>query len=113
VVRLVRRRHLDGRLARERGEAGVPRRRLNISASTPSRRAIQRLGPGERHSPADHPGLRFQRPSPGAGAPLRLYSPVKLGYKLTKYLDLAKITFTAERHGGYWEDKGYPWLGGV
>lgn len=45
------------------------------------------------------------------GAPLRLYSPVKLGYKLTKYL--TKMTFTAERPGGYWEDQGYPWLGGV
>ncbi len=47
----------------------------------------------------------------GHGAPLRLYSPIKLGYKLTKYL--TKMTFTAERSGGFWEDKGYPWLGGV
>jgi len=45
------------------------------------------------------------------GAPLRLYSPIKLGYKLTKYL--TKMSFTAERPGGYWEDQGYPWLGGV
>lgn len=45
------------------------------------------------------------------GAPLRLYSPVKLGYKLTKYL--TGITFTSERPGGYWEDQGYPWFGGV
>ena len=45
------------------------------------------------------------------GAPLRLYSPVKLGYKLTKYL--TKVTFTAEKPGGYWEDQGYPWLGGI
>jgi DMSO/TMAO reductase YedYZ molybdopterin-dependent catalytic subunit len=45
------------------------------------------------------------------GAPLRLYSPVKLGYKLTKYL--TAMTFTGEQPGGYWEDKGYPWLGGV
>ncbi len=49
--------------------------------------------------------------TPAHGAPLRLYSPVKLGYKLTKYL--TKMTFTAERPGGYWEDRGYPWLGGV
>ena len=48
---------------------------------------------------------------PERGAPLRLYSPVKLGYKLTKYL--TKMTFTAERPGGYWEDLGYPWLGGI
>jgi DMSO/TMAO reductase YedYZ molybdopterin-dependent catalytic subunit len=45
------------------------------------------------------------------GAPLRLYSPVKLGYKLTKYL--TRVTFTGKRPGGYWEDLGYPWLGGV
>ncbi|HYC32581.1 MAG TPA: molybdopterin-dependent oxidoreductase [Gemmatimonadales bacterium] len=45
------------------------------------------------------------------GAPVRLYSPVKLGYKLTKYL--TRISFTSERPGGYWEDQGYPWFGGV
>jgi DMSO/TMAO reductase YedYZ molybdopterin-dependent catalytic subunit len=45
------------------------------------------------------------------GAPLRLYSPTKLGYKLTKYL--YSIEFTARRPGGYWEDRGYPWFGGL
>lgn len=45
------------------------------------------------------------------GGPLRLYSPIKLGYKLTKYVNA--ISFTAERPGGFWEDQGYPWLGGV
>ena len=45
------------------------------------------------------------------GAPLRVYSPIKLGYKLTKYL--TTLTFTRERPGGYWEDQGYPWLGGI
>jgi len=45
------------------------------------------------------------------GAPLRLYSPVKLGYKLTKYV--TAMTFTRDRPGGYWEDQGYPWLGGI
>ena len=45
------------------------------------------------------------------GAPVRLYSPIKLGYKLTKYL--TRITFTSSRPGGYWEDQGYPWLGGI
>ncbi|PYO94974.1 MAG: molybdopterin-binding protein [Gemmatimonadetes bacterium] len=48
---------------------------------------------------------------PTHGAPLRLYSPTKLGYKMTKYL--VSMTFTAERPGGYWEDQGYPWFGGV
>jgi len=49
--------------------------------------------------------------TPDHGAPLRLYAPHKLGYKLTKYV--TKVTFTAERPGGYWEDQGYPWFGGV
>lgn len=48
---------------------------------------------------------------PNHGAPVRLYAPHKLGYKLTKYL--TSVTFTAERPGGYWEDRGYPWFGGV
>jgi DMSO/TMAO reductase YedYZ molybdopterin-dependent catalytic subunit len=45
------------------------------------------------------------------GAPLRLYSPTKLGYKLTKYL--VSMTFMDKRPGGYWEDQGYPWFGGI
>lgn len=49
--------------------------------------------------------------TPERGAPLRLYAPVKLGYKMTKYL--SAVTFTAEKHGGYWEDLGYPWFGGI
>ena len=49
--------------------------------------------------------------APDHGAPLRLYSPVKLGYKLTKYL--TAMTFTRDRPGGYWEDQGYPWFGGI
>ena len=48
---------------------------------------------------------------PAHGAPLRLYSPTKLGYKMTKYL--LSMTFTDVRPGGYWEDQGYPWFGGV
>jgi DMSO/TMAO reductase YedYZ molybdopterin-dependent catalytic subunit len=45
------------------------------------------------------------------GAPARVYSPVKLGYKNTKYL--TKIMFMPERNGGYWSDLGYEWYGGV
>lgn len=48
---------------------------------------------------------------PDHGAPLRLYSPTKLGYKNTKYL--VSMEFTDVRPGGYWEDQGYPWFGGV
>ncbi len=56
-------------------------------------------------------GFNDQDLTPDHGAPLRLYAPHKLGYKMTKYL--TRITFTAERPGGYWEDQGYPWFGGV
>jgi DMSO/TMAO reductase YedYZ molybdopterin-dependent catalytic subunit len=49
--------------------------------------------------------------TPAHGAPLRLYSPIKLGYKLTKYL--TTVTFTDRKPGGYWEDQGYPWFGGL
>ena len=52
------------------------------------------------------------QPLPSAhGAPLRLYSPTKLGYKMTKYL--VSMTFTDKRPGGYWEDQGYPWFAGI
>ena len=51
-------------------------------------------------------------PLPAAhGAPLRLYSPIKLGYTLTKYV--LTMTFTDTRPGGYWEDQGYPWFAGI
>ncbi|HEX9487069.1 MAG TPA: molybdopterin-dependent oxidoreductase [Gemmatimonadales bacterium] len=56
-------------------------------------------------------GLNDQALPPDHGAPLRLYAPTKLGYKLTKYL--LSMTFTDRRPGGYWEDQGYPWFGGV
>jgi DMSO/TMAO reductase YedYZ molybdopterin-dependent catalytic subunit len=48
---------------------------------------------------------------PDHGAPLRLYSPTKLGYKMTKYV--LSMTFTDQKPGGYWEDQGYPWFGGI
>lgn len=48
---------------------------------------------------------------PGHGAPARVHSPVKLGYKNTKYL--TKIVFLPDRNGGYWSDRGYEWFGGV
>jgi DMSO/TMAO reductase YedYZ molybdopterin-dependent catalytic subunit len=45
------------------------------------------------------------------GAPARVHSPIKLGYKNTKYL--TKILFLPNRTGGYWSDQGYEWYGGV
>lgn len=47
----------------------------------------------------------------GHGAPARVHSPVKLGYKNTKYL--VRITFMPARNGGYWSDRGYEWFGGT
>ena len=48
---------------------------------------------------------------PDHGAPLRLYSAVKLGYKNVKYL--TEVNFMPNQTGGYWEDQGYDWFGGV
>jgi DMSO/TMAO reductase YedYZ molybdopterin-dependent catalytic subunit len=45
------------------------------------------------------------------GAPLRLYSAVKLGYQMVKYL--TEVNFLPNRTGGYWEDQGYDWFAGV
>ena len=56
-------------------------------------------------------GLDGHLLGPAHGAPARLYSPVKLGYKNTKYL--TRIMFLPERNGGYWSDRGYEWYGGV
>jgi DMSO/TMAO reductase YedYZ molybdopterin-dependent catalytic subunit len=49
--------------------------------------------------------------TPGHGAPARLHSPIKLGYKSTKYL--TRVMFLPNRTGGYWSDRGYEWFAGV
>jgi DMSO/TMAO reductase YedYZ molybdopterin-dependent catalytic subunit len=56
-------------------------------------------------------GMNGHPLSPGHGAPLRLYSGVKLGYKMVKYL--VAIRFLPRPTGGYWEDRGYEWFAGV
>jgi DMSO/TMAO reductase YedYZ molybdopterin-dependent catalytic subunit len=56
-------------------------------------------------------GLDGHLLGPAHGAPARVYSPVKLGYKNTKYL--TKIVFLPQKNGGYWSDQGYEWYGGV
>ncbi len=49
---------------------------------------------------------------PDHGAPLRVYSAIKLGYKNVKYL--TEVNFlTTRTGGGYWEDQGYDWFAGV
>ena len=47
------------------------------------------------------------------GAPLRLASPIKLGYKLSKWV--TQITFLSQLlpTKGYWEDQGYEWFAGL
>jgi len=49
----------------------------------------------------------------GHGAPLRLVLPTKLGYKQAKYIVGLKITNVLSSKIGYWEDRGYPWHGGL
>ena len=56
-------------------------------------------------------GMDGRMLGPGHGAPARLHSPIKLGYKNTKYL--TKIVFMPARNGGYWSDQGYEWYGGT
>jgi DMSO/TMAO reductase YedYZ molybdopterin-dependent catalytic subunit len=56
-------------------------------------------------------GMNGEELMPDHGAPLRLYSAVKLGYKTVKYL--TEVNFLAEPSGGYWEDQGYEWFAGV
>lgn len=55
--------------------------------------------------------MNGERLQTGYGAPLRLYSAVKLGYKMVKYL--LEVNFLPVRTGGYWEDQGYEWFAGV
>ena len=56
-------------------------------------------------------GMNGEPLTPAHGAPLRMYGAVKLGYKGVKYLD--EIRFLPEPTGGYWENLGYEWYGGV
>jgi DMSO/TMAO reductase YedYZ molybdopterin-dependent catalytic subunit len=45
------------------------------------------------------------------GAPLRVYSAVKLGYKMVKYL--TEVRFLPIQTGGHWENQGYDWFAGA
>ena len=47
----------------------------------------------------------------GHGAPARVHSPIKIGYKNTKYL--TRVIFMPARNGGYWSDQGYEWYAGT
>ena len=47
------------------------------------------------------------------GAPLRLASPIKLGYKQSKWVTEIVVTSQLLPKRGYWEDLGYEWFGGL
>ena len=45
------------------------------------------------------------------GAPLRLRTAVKLGFKNPKWITVMEVTNTYR--GGYWEDRGFNWFSGI
>jgi len=47
------------------------------------------------------------------GAPLRLASPIKLGYKQSKWVTGITLTSELSTAQGYWEDRGYEWFAGL
>jgi len=47
------------------------------------------------------------------GAPLRLASPIKLGYKQSKWVTQVTLTSKLSTAKGYWEDLGYEWFAGL
>ncbi|ARV57465.1 oxidoreductase [Nostocales cyanobacterium HT-58-2] len=47
------------------------------------------------------------------GAPLRLASPIKLGYKQSKWVTKITLVSQLSLFKGYWEDKGYEWFAGL
>jgi DMSO/TMAO reductase YedYZ molybdopterin-dependent catalytic subunit len=51
------------------------------------------------------------------GAPLRVRVERQLGYKMPKYLRKIELVDSFAQigmgHGGYWEDNGYEWYGGI
>lgn len=47
------------------------------------------------------------------GAPLRLASPIKLGYKQSKWVTQISLVSGLSLFKGYWEDQGYDWFAGL
>lgn len=47
------------------------------------------------------------------GAPLRLASPIKLGYKLSKWVTQVTLVSQLRSRRGYWEDQSYEWFAGL
>lgn len=49
----------------------------------------------------------------GNGAPIRLASPIKLGYKQSKWVTQITLVNELLPMKGYWEDRGYEWFAGL
>lgn len=47
------------------------------------------------------------------GAPLRLASPIKLGYKLSKWVGQVTLVSELRSRRGFWEDQSYEWFAGL
>ncbi|KOP23770.1 oxidoreductase [Hapalosiphon sp. MRB220] len=47
------------------------------------------------------------------GGPLRLASPIKLGYKQSKWITKITVVSSLFPLKGYWEDQGYEWFAGL
>lgn len=47
------------------------------------------------------------------GAPIRLASPIKLGYKQSKWITRITVVNHLTPSRGYWEDQGYEWFAGL
>jgi DMSO/TMAO reductase YedYZ molybdopterin-dependent catalytic subunit len=68
---------------------------------------------------AEHPQtlLAYQKNDaalpPEHGAPLRLAAPIKLGYKLSKWVTAVTVTDRLMAKRGYWEDQGYDWFASI
>ena len=56
-------------------------------------------------------GMNGKPLTPAHGAPVRVCSAVKLGYKQVKYL--TEVNFLDVKTGGQWENQGYAWFAGV
>ncbi len=53
-------------------------------------------------------------PLPAAnGAPVRLATPIKLGYKLSKWVTGLRVMARLGERRGTWEDQGYEWFAGL
>ena len=107
-------RNLDRRPGLARGRHGAA---LAGGAPPPVRLVrqpvLQWLGPRQRHAPADDPGVCLQR-SPAHGGPRSAAEAVladQTGVQDDEVPDGDDVH--ARAAGGYWEDQGYPWLGGV